>query len=286
MATGRPSACFLPVKSLLQNETPVDGLDVCVSCEATSGKNSIIGAQKIAGLWRIYPATREARRRLIIEGISIGQQTVEILDENPFIVSRDGDKPVTKLIIGNVPLSLSNNEIEDMLKHLNVILRSSLKEENYRDKDGGLTRFKTGRRFIYIELPTVSLHKVAKIDKFTAFLHYKEQDKIGKNQGSEKGRPELDKDTTETQEEEASDIEAQERECVTEEEGQKNQNKGDEATNQNNTQSNTTPLETYSTSTTLERARAHNLPTQVNVDSLVRAVGIKAQLVLRRRFPP
>ncbi|GFR96206.1 hypothetical protein ElyMa_006292300 [Elysia marginata] len=226
MATGRPSACFLLVKSLLQNETPVDGLEVCVSCETTSGKNSIIKAKKISGLWRIYPATREARRRLIIEGISIGQQTVEILDKKPFIVSGDGDKPVTKLIIGNVPLSLSNNEIEDMLKHLNVIPRSSLKEENYRDKDGGLTRFKTGRRFIYIELPSASLPKVAKVDKFTASLYYKEQDKSGKNHGSERGRPGLDKDTTETQEEEeASDIEVQERECVTEEERQKNKNK-------------------------------------------------------------
>ncbi|GFR88838.1 hypothetical protein ElyMa_000779200 [Elysia marginata] len=106
--------------------------------------------------------------------------SLTILDKNPFIVRRP-ESPYTKLIVGNIPISVSNAEIGDALKDLGVEARSSIREETYRDKDGGLTRFKTGRRFVYITLSTKPLPKTTKVGDsfFFAYLYYREQQKVG-----------------------------------------------------------------------------------------------------------
>ena len=142
---------------------------------------SIDGAQIISGLWRIYPLSIAARRQLIIEGISFRGQSVTVLDTNPLLAHSDG--PTTKLIIGNVPISVANSEIEKGLKELDVCLRSPFKEETYRDSEGRTTRFKTGRRFVYIDIPKIPLPKKMKIGpNFLGFLYYREQE-AGKSEG-------------------------------------------------------------------------------------------------------
>ena len=60
-----------------------------------------------------------------------------VLDTNPFLSHSDG--PTTKLIIGNVLISVANSEIEKGLKELDVCLRSPFKEETYRDSEGRTT---------------------------------------------------------------------------------------------------------------------------------------------------
>ena len=105
-----------------------------------------MGPKIKSGRWRIYPLSVAARWQLIIEGISFRGQAVTVLDTNPFLTHSDG--PTTKLIIGNVPISVANSEIEKGLKGLDVCLSSPFKEETCRDSKGRTTRFKTGRRFV------------------------------------------------------------------------------------------------------------------------------------------
>ena len=178
----RVAAVFVLRSSFLSDSRRSDeGLDLCRACEALTGVGSIDGAQIISGLWRIYPLSIAARRQLIIEGISFRGQAVTVLDTNPFLTHSDG--PTTKLIIGNVPISVANSEIEKGLKELDVCLRSPFKEETYRDSEGRTTRFKTGRRFVYIDIPKIPLPKKMKIGpNFLGFLYYQEQE-AGKSEG-------------------------------------------------------------------------------------------------------
>ncbi|GFS06401.1 hypothetical protein ElyMa_004706000 [Elysia marginata] len=173
----RVAAIFLMEKSIIPTlAKPIKGLEICKSCEEITGKNTIDGAQKISGLWRIYPLGSRARRDLLVSGIEIRGQSLVLLDKNPFMVA-GADNPTTKLIVGNIPISVSNTEITDSLRNLGAKLRSPLKEEYYRDDDGGLTRFKTGRRFVYIDIPVNPLPKLVRVaSNFVAFLYYREQE--------------------------------------------------------------------------------------------------------------
>ena len=135
----------------------------------------------LMGLWRIYPLSVTARPQLIFEGISFRGQAVTVLDTNPFLTH--SDSPTTKLIVGNVQISVANSEIEKGLKQLDVCVRSPLKEETYRDSEGRTTRFKTGRLFVYIDIPTIPLPKKMKIGpNFLGLLYYREKE-AGKGEG-------------------------------------------------------------------------------------------------------
>ena len=104
-----------------------------------------------------------------------------VLDTNPFLTH--SDRPTTKLIIGNFPISVANFKIEKGLKELDVCLRSPFKEETYRDSEGRTTRFKTGRRFVYIDIPKIPLPEKMKIGpNFLRFSKYREQE-AGKGEG-------------------------------------------------------------------------------------------------------
>ena len=50
---------------------------------------TILGAQEIRGLWRVYPLARTSRNVLLIDGITFRQQTVQVHDKNP-ITKRGG----------------------------------------------------------------------------------------------------------------------------------------------------------------------------------------------------
>ena len=73
---------------------------------------------------------------------------------------RNADCSTTKLIIiGSIRILVANSESEKELKGSGVFTRSPFKKETYRDTEGRLTRFKTGRRFVCIDIPTEPLPK-------------------------------------------------------------------------------------------------------------------------------
>lgn len=155
-----------------------DTLEICLAAEQVSGLETILGAQEIRGLWRIYPLTHQARDTLLLSGIPLRNCTVQAHAVNPFIL-RDGGNEVhaTKVWISDVPISVDGRDIETALVRLGCVLRSSLMYEKTRNKDGKLTRFLTGRRFVYINTPTKPLEKVVKFGGLSARLYHKEQPK-------------------------------------------------------------------------------------------------------------
>ena len=158
--------------------------EICGACEKRTGFGSILGAQKL-GVWRIYPASVQARTALLLSGVVLRGVSVSLFDKNPLIVStRDGEREIntTKLTIGNIPISASNEDILDMTKKLGVKPRSALFMERDRDSSGGLTRWLTGRRFIYIEVPEKPLPKRVDIGPLKASLFHVEQKETQENQ--------------------------------------------------------------------------------------------------------
>ena len=166
------------------DKKPFTTAELCAAAEIVCGFNSIDGAQRIGSLWRIYPHKQESRRKLLIQGVSLRGIQVRVKEQNPFLVNqspnaaRSGQTqqiPATKLIIGNVPLSYSDEELLQAIKQLDVCVQSKLIPERDRDANGKLTHWKTGRRFLYISVPKEPLQKSIQIGPFRASLYHWEQ---------------------------------------------------------------------------------------------------------------
>ena len=153
--------------------------EICSAAERVTGFNRIIGGQRIGNLWRVYPRDIDARVALLTRGVTLRGVQVTPKDKNPFIViDNKGEReiPATRLTIGNLPLSSSNEEISKYVSKLpSVNVRSSLMEERARDDSGKLTHWKTGRRFVYIDIPSQPLPKTLRMGSFSATLYHKEQ---------------------------------------------------------------------------------------------------------------
>jgi len=153
--------------------------EICKAAEKVCGYESMIGAQRIVGLWRIYPTKREHRDKILVHGITLRGIRVTVRDQNPYVATGpDGtalERPSTKVIIGNIPLSFADEEIVKAMQALGCELRSNMSAERDRDEHGKLTRWKTGRRFMYIALPAKPLPKTVQIGPFKASVYHREQ---------------------------------------------------------------------------------------------------------------
>lgn len=113
----------------------VTGLELCLAAERTAGHSTVVGAQLIRNLWRIYPATKQARNELLIRGMSVRNSVLQLSDMNPYIL-REGtgeEKPATKVWVADIPMSVANSEIEHSLLKVGCELRSDIKQERYRE---------------------------------------------------------------------------------------------------------------------------------------------------------
>lgn len=151
--------------------------DVCDAAEREIGVvGSMTGGQKTGQIWRLYPKSTEMRIRLLAIGsILIKGSTIPVLGRNPFIINvEDGETPVTKLFVGNVPISFSNDEIKNELERNKVEMVSRLTMERARNPRGEMTNWLTGRRFVWIRIPAAPLPTKLKMGIFTAYLFHKE----------------------------------------------------------------------------------------------------------------
>lgn len=152
--------------------------EVCRAVEQSIGQNHIAGSQRLAGLWRIYAVNNKARDDLLIQGFTIRGVLLKVCDINPNILrdSPTGEEiPVTKVWIDGVPLSVADNEIENSFKLVGCDLRSAIKKQRARDSDGKLTRFLTGKRFLFIAVPPKPLERKLKVCYYTATVWHEEQ---------------------------------------------------------------------------------------------------------------
>ena len=130
--------------------------EMCTACEDVSGKDTMSGAQGIRGLWRLYPSNNDARQTLLMQGIELKGVKLTLHNDNPFSVrtyiNRNGtryyyERPTTRLWISDLPLSVADSEIELSLGKLDVELRSNIRREHARNKNGEMTR--VGIQFTY-----------------------------------------------------------------------------------------------------------------------------------------
>ena len=166
------------------DKKPFTTAELCAAAEIVCGFNSIDGAQRIGSLWRIYPHKKESRAKLLVQGLTLRGIQVRTKGQNPFLVKQSlngqhnehsQEIPATKLTIGNVPLSFSDEELLQAVKQLDVNVQSKLIHERDRNADGKLTHWKTGRRFLFITVPKEPLQKSVQIGPFKASLYHKEQ---------------------------------------------------------------------------------------------------------------
>ena len=69
---------------------------LCRKKKKKNGFNSIIGAQKISGLWRVYPRDKGGRQKLLIQGMTVRGVQVTVKVKNPYLVrSLDGKEEET-----------------------------------------------------------------------------------------------------------------------------------------------------------------------------------------------
>ena len=169
-------ACFFFANHVKKD---VSGYEVCREIEKVVGTGKVVGAQFLHGLCRIYLSSLDARDTLLIKGVTIRGIYISIIGQNPSIVQGAGEKPAIKIIIGNLPLSISNDLILSSLKQVEgVSIRTRIFDEKYRDESGGLSAFKTGRRFVYVNPPENPLPRDFTVGDWRATLyHYGQKNK-------------------------------------------------------------------------------------------------------------
>ena len=129
--------------------------DFCKTLSPTVSREDIEGAQRIGNLWRIYLNNNDARVKLYTEGMSFHGLAVQVYEQNPYRpINKNYDplRKTTKITIQNLPLSVSNEEVDSMLKRLGCTkMETKLKYECERDEDGMLTNFKNGNRSLFVD---------------------------------------------------------------------------------------------------------------------------------------
>ena len=122
----------------------------------------------------------EDKDDLLTNGMVLRGVLCQPRDKNSFVVCEENGQekeiPSTRLAVGNIPISFSNEEILRFIEQLpDVKTRSRLLDERTRDDNGKLSHFKTGRRFIYIDVPKKPLPKTLQMGIFNTTLFHKEQ---------------------------------------------------------------------------------------------------------------
>ena len=172
---------FLVSKTLpAAEEKEYSVIELCTAAEKVTGYGTVIGSQRIGSLWRVYCKDINTRTELLTRGLVLRGVHCQPKDKNPFVVLSDNGQerevPATRVTVGNIPLSYSNDEIRLALEQLpDIKTRSRLIDERARDENGKLSHFKTGRRFIYIDVPKTPLPKTLQIGIFMATVFHKEQ---------------------------------------------------------------------------------------------------------------
>ncbi len=172
--------CAPPVFFLNQDcPDNVTIIELCEAAEKITGFDTIVACQKIGAVWRLHGKTMEVRAKLVSKRILIRGKSIPLFSQNPlsFRDSQGKEIPATRLTIGNVPVSIASVDLEGYISRAGAKLRSPLFWERVRYPNGQLSRFASGKRFVWIDLPSTPLPKTVKIGDKIATLFYREQPK-------------------------------------------------------------------------------------------------------------
>ncbi|VDI25160.1 Hypothetical predicted protein [Mytilus galloprovincialis] len=134
---------------------------------------SVMGLQRIKGLWRIYLDTLKGKEFLLSEGLEIRGKSISIYSMNPRVRIQENSTDV-KIRIKDVPLSADDGQILRALEGYNCVILKHLRERlRYNDM---ITNCQTGDRIVYCEGPLISaIPKSIPIGKYRATVIYRGQ---------------------------------------------------------------------------------------------------------------
>lgn len=139
------------------NTSKLNSYDLCIAASRIVGHTNIDGAQLVNGLWRIYPKSLTSRVHLVTKGqLFINSIALKIFDKNPSLNARELYEKIT---IKELPLHITDSEIEQFLRNRNVELTSEVKYSMARTTDGDITSFKNGDRYAFVKAPVMPLLK-------------------------------------------------------------------------------------------------------------------------------
>ena len=144
-------------------------------CNNMGSAKNLKGLHRIGSLWRIYFSDRADRIALITAGLSIRNTQAPIFDTNPFL-SRNESSTAMKVIIKDIPLSVSDQVIVDEIEKKKVQIMSKVQRRKLR-VNGLLTECYTGDRMLFVEPPAQPLPRVMNMGSFKARVFHDGQDK-------------------------------------------------------------------------------------------------------------
>ena len=80
------AACDLPAGD------PYPVHEICAAAEKVGGYQTVLGAQKIGGHWRVYMLGSEARLNVLTHGVGIRGHLITPFDKNLNIVTTESDE--------------------------------------------------------------------------------------------------------------------------------------------------------------------------------------------------
>ena len=165
---------YIPSKNLppdLKGPIYKVGNYICESMTDIISRELVDGAQLYNGTWRLQTKDYASRAALLTHGLELLGHSVQCLSKCPYMV--DGEE-THKLIIGNIPFSVPEDDIKKALTDLGIKLGGEMHWECYRDRSKNQTSFKSGRRFIYIVHPKKPLPRSMNVGNHTkVWLEYK-----------------------------------------------------------------------------------------------------------------
>ena len=144
-----------------QEQIWLNTLEVCLAIRSVvADETHVEGAQRIGGLWRIYLTNSKTRTQLLCTCFNLGGSEINLKDKNPFLhtLVREDFKNTT-VYVRNIPLSFDNGEIEKVFRSKKIEMASPIKYVRARIKEGKLTNFKTGGRFVDVVIPSEPYQK-------------------------------------------------------------------------------------------------------------------------------
>ena len=176
-------------------------------CSVVADETHVEGVQCIGGLWRTcnYLTNSNTRTQLLCTGFDLRGIQINLKDKNPFLhtLGRE-DIETTRVYVRKIPLSFDNGEIEKSisvslslshwypgsdvvldcidscslhpysLRSNKIEIVSPIKYVRARTKEGKLTNFKTGDRFVDVVIPSEPLPKKVPKSIWNASIYHKE----------------------------------------------------------------------------------------------------------------
>lgn len=141
-------------------------------CKVASSR-TVIGLQRIRGLWRIYLDCESEREQLISKGLEIRNKTIVIYSRNPRVTIHETNTDV-RIRVKDVPLSADDGQIVREMESYNCTIVTNFRERlRY---DNLLTNCLTGDRIIICNGPLAEdIPRSIKIGKYRATVLYRGQ---------------------------------------------------------------------------------------------------------------